>query len=147
MGQAAGVAPRGERMGPGGLEAGLGQLGREAGGLSSYGSQITSGLKSRGLEGQYTPEQGLNALLEGTGLQAMAGGNNGFTLQPVNAVGAPIELGVSTVVGDRLGAAPQTNVFEHPGARDVIRREEFERAGATSARDVHTRIPGANAPD
>ncbi|PBP32186.1 hypothetical protein CCL11_27115, partial [Pseudomonas syringae] len=64
-----------------------------------------------------------------------------------NAAGAPIELGVSTVVGDWLGAAQQTNVFEHPGARDVIRREEFERVGATSAREVLNRIPGVNAPD
>lgn len=51
------------------------------------------------------------------------------------------------MVGDWLGEAQQTDVFEHPGARDVIRREEFERAGATSAREVLNRIPGVNAPE
>ncbi|AZG85289.1 TonB-dependent siderophore receptor [Pseudomonas syringae pv. pisi str. PP1] len=147
MVQAAEVAPKVYHIAPSELEAALNQFGRESGVLISYGSQMTSGLKSRGLEGQYTPEQGLNALLEGTGLQAMADGNNGFTLQSANTAGAPIELGVSTVVGDWLGAAQQTNVFEHPGARDVIRREEFERVGATSAREVLNRIPGVNAPD
>ncbi|RMQ50672.1 TonB-dependent siderophore receptor [Pseudomonas cichorii] len=133
---------------PSELEAALNQFGREAGVMISYGSQITSGLKSRGLEGQYTAEQGLAALLEGTGLQAVPNGNDGFTLQAVSAAGnGPLELGASTIVGDWLGEAQQTNVFEHPGARDVIRREEFERNGSTNAREVLNRIPGVNAPE
>ncbi|RMO06477.1 TonB-dependent siderophore receptor [Pseudomonas cichorii] len=133
---------------PSELETALNQFGREAGVMISYGSQVTSGLKSRGLEGQYTPEQGLAALLEGTGLQAVADGNQGFSLQPVSTAGSgPVELGASTIVGDWLGEAQQTNVFEHPGARDVIRREEFERNGSTSAREVLNRIPGVNAPE
>ncbi|MEN1835152.1 TonB-dependent Fe(3+) dicitrate receptor FecA [Pseudomonas lijiangensis] len=133
---------------PSELETALNQFGREAGVMISYGSQVTSGLKSRGLEGQYTPEQGLSALLEGTGLQAVADGNQGFSLQPVSTAGSgPVELGASTIVGDWLGEAQQTNVFEHPGARDVIRREEFERNGSTNAREVLNRIPGVNAPE
>jgi len=129
---------------PSSLENALNQFGREAGVLISFGSQVTSGVQSRGLEGSYTPEQGLNALLEGTGLQARAEGNNAFSLQPVADA---LELDTSKVVGDWLGDAAQINVFEHPGARDVIRREEFERQGATQARDVLNRIPGVNAPE
>ena len=130
---------------PSSLENALNQFGREAGVLISFGSQVTSGVQSRGLEGNYTAEQGLSALLEGTGLQARAEGNNAFSLQPVGE--AALELDTSKVVGDWLGDAQQINVFEHPGARDVIRREEFERQGATQARDVLNRIPGVNAPD
>ena len=131
------------------LETALNQFGREAGVLISYGSNLTSGLKSRGLEGNYSTEQALAALLEGTGLQAKGDGQGGFTLQTTNTEQASgqIELGASSVVGDWLGEAQQINVFEHPGARDVIRREEFERAGATSAREVLNRIPGVNAPE
>ena len=125
---------------PSSLENALNQFGREAGVLISFGSQVTSGVQSRGLEGNYTPEQGLNALLEGTGLQARAEGNNAFSLQP--AGDTALELDTSKVVGDWLGDAAQINVFEHPGARDVIRREEFERQGATQAKDVLNRIPG-----
>jgi Fe(3+) dicitrate transport protein len=148
MAQAADVAPRVYHIAPSELETALTQFGRESGVLISYGSQVTNGLKSRGLEGQYTTEQALSALLEGTGLQARADGNDGFTLQPAGGqASGPIELGASTVVGDWLGDAQQTDVFEHPGARDVIRREEFERVGATSAREVLNRIPGVNAPD
>ncbi|MCQ2995330.1 TonB-dependent receptor family protein [Pseudomonas syringae] len=146
--QAADVGSKAYHIAPSALETALNQFGREAGVLISFGSQITSGLQSRGLEGQYTPEQGLAALLEGTGLQASPDGQNGFTLQPVSSQGnGPIELGASNVVGDWLGEAQQTDVFEHPGARDVIRREEIERMGASSAREVLNRIPGVNAPE
>ncbi|BBN52897.1 hypothetical protein TRE132_10220 [Pseudomonas chlororaphis subsp. aurantiaca] len=127
------------------LENALNQFGREAGVLISFGSQVASGVQSQGLEGRYTAEEGLNALLKGTGLQARAEGGNAFSLQPMSAEGAPpaLELGASSVVGDWLGDAAQSNVFEHPGARDVIRREAFERQGATQARDVLNRIPGS----
>ncbi|WP_434703824.1 TonB-dependent receptor family protein [Pseudomonas sp. Z1-12] len=130
---------------PSTLENALNQFGREAGVLISFGSQTTAGLQSRGLEGSYSAEQGLNALLEGTGLQARPEGNNAFSLQP--ATSTALDIGTTTVVGDWLGDAAQANVFEHPGARDVIRREEFERQGATQARDVLNRIPGVNAPE
>ncbi|WP_434561249.1 TonB-dependent Fe(3+) dicitrate receptor FecA [Pseudomonas sp. Z4-20] len=130
---------------PSSLENALNQFGREAGVLISFGSQLTGGLQSRGLEGSYSPEQGLSALLEGTGLQARPEGDNAFSLQPVSSTA--LDIGTTTVVGDWLGDAAQTNVFEHPGARDVIRREEFERQGATQARDVLNRIPGVNAPE
>ena len=134
---------------PASLENALNQFGREAGVLISFSSTTASGIQSKGLEGTYEPEQGLQALLEGTGLQARAEGQGAFSLQPVTASTAPasIELGTSSVVGDWLGDAAQTDVFEHPGARDVIRREEFERQGATTAREVLNRIPGVNAPE
>ena len=131
---------------PASLEAALNQFGREAGVLISFGSATASGLQSRGLDGDFSTEQGLHTLLEGTGLQARAEGEGAFSLQPASTP-ASIELGASTVVGDWLGEAAQTDVFEHPGARDVIRREDFERQGATSARDVLNRIPGVNAPE
>ncbi len=134
---------------PSTLENALNQFGREAGVMISFSSEVASGIQSKGLNGDYSPEQGLQTLLEGTGLQARAEGQGAFSLQPMPEQSAPqsVELGASTVVGDWLGDAAQTNVFEHAGARDVIRREEFERQGATSAREVLNRIPGVNAPE
>lgn len=133
----------------GSLEDALNQFGRESGALISFGSQLTQGLQSPGLDGQYEVRQGLDALLRGSGLQASQEADNAFSLQPIAApaAGAPVELGASTVVGDWLAEARQDNVFEHPGARDVIRREAFERSGASSAREVLNRIPGVNAPE
>ncbi|WP_277962922.1 TonB-dependent Fe(3+) dicitrate receptor FecA [Pseudomonas sp. RIT-To-2] len=139
-------AARTYHIAPESLESALNQFGREAGILVSFGSQVTQGLTSRGLEGSYSVEQGLAALLQGTGLRAKAQGNNAYSLEAATPVGT-VELGTSAVVGDWLGTADASNVFEHPGGRDVVRREEFERAGATSAREVLNRIPGVNAPD
>ncbi|PJK08834.1 TonB-dependent siderophore receptor [Lysobacteraceae bacterium NML120232] len=56
-------------------------------------------------------------------------------------------LAVITVVGDWLGTADKDDVRNHPGARDVLRREDFERVGAVTVRDVLNRIPGVNAPE
>lgn len=133
----------------GSLEDALNQFGRESGALISFGSQLTQGIHTQGLDGQYDVRQGLDALLRGSGLQVRQETDNAFSLQPIDtpAAGAPVELGASTVVGDWLAEARQDNVFEHPGARDVVRREEFERNGATTAREVLNRIPGVNAPD
>ena len=141
--------PRAYHIAPGTLEDALNQFGRESGALISFGSSVTQGLRSPGLEGQYDVQQGLQALLRGSGLQARQEADNAYSLQPLAASSsdAAIELGASTVVGDWLAEARQDNVFEHPGARDVIRREEFERSGANSAREVLNRIPGVNAPE
>jgi len=141
------------QIAPTSLEAALNQFGRETGVLISFGSELTQHLNSPGLQGNYSVEQGLATLLQGSGLQARAIGANAYSLEPVPAAASagaadgPIELGASTVVGDWLGEAEQSSVFEHAGARDVIRREEFERTGATTAREVLNRIPGVNAPE
>lgn len=52
-----------------------------------------------------------------------------------------------TVVGDWLGDARENDVFEHAGARDVIRREDFAKTGATTMREVLNRIHGVSAPE
>ncbi len=45
------------------------------------------------------------------------------------------------MVGDWLGDARENDVFEHAGARDVIRREDFAKTGATTMREVLNRTP------
>ena len=47
------------------------------------------------------------------------------------------------MVGDWLGDARENDVFEHAGARDVIRREDFAKTGATTMREVLNRIPAS----
>ena len=56
-------------------------------------------------------------------------------------------LGAITVVGDWLGDADEKNVLEHPGARDVVRREQAQQEGLSSVREVLNRMPGVNAPE
>ncbi|MBM5461624.1 TonB-dependent siderophore receptor, partial [Pseudomonas sp. P66] len=52
---------------PSSLEAALNQFGREAGVLISFGSEVTAGMQSRGLSGNFSTAEGLQKLLEGTG--------------------------------------------------------------------------------
>ena len=130
----------------GDLDAALNQFAASAGVTLSVDAALTRDKTSPGLNGSYAPEQGLQALLAGSGLQLKALGNNAFTLTPQPAAPAPAAAGL-TVVGDWLADARENDVFEHAGARDVIRREEFARSGATTLREALNRIPGVNAPE
>lgn len=126
------------------LDQALNQFAARSGITLSVNSALTQGKKSPGLNGSYSLEQALQALLSGSGLQAKSLGNNAFTLEPVPVVAGTATL---TVVGDWLGTAREDDVFEHAGARDVLRREDFARTGATTMREALNRIPGVNAPE
>ncbi|WP_265422923.1 STN domain-containing protein, partial [Aeromonas salmonicida] len=110
----------------------------------SVDGKLTAGKHSPGLKGNYSLDQGLNALLAGSGLQAKALGGNSYTL--VNIPIAQKEQDI-TVVGDWLAEGRQIDVFEHAGARDVVRREAFAKTGATTLREVLNRVPGVVAPE
>ncbi|AWK43981.1 TonB-dependent Fe(3+) dicitrate receptor FecA [Photorhabdus laumondii] len=125
------------------LDKVLNQYSTHAGITLSVDASLTRGKQSRGLHGNYSITDGLNTLLIGTDLQVKTLGDNTFTLKP-----APVaQKDVLTVVGDWLGSAREADVFEHAGARDVIRREDFAKTGATTMREVLNRIPGVNAPE
>ncbi len=49
-----------------------------------------------------------------------------------------------TVVGDWLADAQKNDTFEHAGARDVLRCEDFVKTVASSVREALNRIPGVN---
>lgn len=51
------------------------------------------------------------------------------------------------MVGDWLAEGRQADVFEHPGARDVVRREDFVKTGTTTVREALNRVPGVVAPE
>lgn len=128
---------------PGSLDKTLNQYAALSGITLSVDASLTRGKQSNGLHGDYDVETGLQHLLNGRGLQVKPLGNNSWTLEPVPA---PQEDAL-TVVGDWLGDARENDVFEHAGARDVIRREDFAKTGVTTMREVLNRIPGVTAPE
>ncbi|MEG0637298.1 MAG: STN domain-containing protein, partial [Pseudomonas sp.] len=67
---AAHAEARSYHIAAGSLEDALNQFGRESGALISFGSQLTQGMHTQGLDGQYDVRQGLDSLLHGSGLQA-----------------------------------------------------------------------------
>ncbi|CCG88693.1 TonB-dependent Fe(3+) dicitrate receptor FecA [Erwinia piriflorinigrans] len=129
---------------PGDLDSALNQFATASGIALSVDASVTQGKTSPGLNGSYPVDRGLSALLNGSGLQAKSLGNNAFTLEKLPADTATDTL---TVVGDWLADARENDVFEHAGARDVLRREDFIKTGATNVREALNRIPGVNAPE
>lgn len=127
----------------GALDKVLNQYAAKSGITLSVDASLTRGKQSHGLQGAYTVDGGLDALLAGSGLQSKSLGNNAWTLEPAPGV----QEESLTVVGDWLGEARENDVFEHAGARDVIRREAFTTNGATTVREVLNRIPGVYAPE
>ncbi|AXC67828.1 TonB-dependent siderophore receptor [Salmonella enterica subsp. diarizonae serovar 59:z10:-] len=127
----------------GDLDKALNQYAARCGIILSVDASLTRGKHSNGLNGNFEPEDGLYTLLKGSGLQVKSLGDNTWTLEP-----APATTEESlTVVGDWLGSARENDVFEHAGARDVIRRNDFTKTGATTMREALNRIPGVNAPE
>lgn len=127
----------------GDLDSALNHFAAQSSMTLSVDASLTRGKKTAGLIGQYDVAGGLEKLLSGSGLQPKSLGNNAFTLELTPAA----KEESMTVVGDWLGSARENDVFEHGGARDVIRREDFAKIGATRARDVLNRIPGVYAPE
>lgn len=125
------------------LDKALNQYAAESGAILSVDASLTRGKQSNGLHGDYPVENGLQQLLKGSDLQVKSLGNNSWTLEVI-----PTSKEDSmTVVGDWLGDARENDVFEHAGARDVVRREDFAKTGAATLREALNRIPGVNAPE
>ncbi|MGC3983352.1 MAG: TonB-dependent Fe(3+) dicitrate receptor FecA [Pseudorhodoferax sp.] len=116
----------------------------------SADASLTQGRQSRELRGRYTLAQGFAQLLEGAGLEAFPRGGNAWGLRAAPRQDGAAEgrtlAGVS-VVGNWLTDPTAASVFEHAGARDLVTRDAFQAAGASSAREVLNRIPGVMSPE
>ncbi|UMR31561.1 TonB-dependent receptor [Massilia sp. MB5] len=72
----------------GSLTAALQRLGREAGIILAFSTELTAGVQSQGLNGSYAVAGALHALLAGTGLQALRQNNGGYLIQRLPAAAA-----------------------------------------------------------
>ncbi len=68
-------------IGPGSLESVLNRFGREAGILLAFPSELVGGIGSAGLRGVYAPHDGLERLLEGSGLEGIREPDGRFSLR------------------------------------------------------------------
>ncbi|WP_373454479.1 TonB-dependent siderophore receptor [Bordetella genomosp. 9] len=114
----------------------------------SFRPEDTAGLESQGLHGSLTIAQGLEQLLRGTGLRAVAQPGEGYVVRgPDPADGATGAGGATTleaiqVSGDWLGTGLENSVQTFGGARTLVQRQEIQDSGATSVADVLRRVPG-----
>ncbi|MHC3924138.1 TonB-dependent siderophore receptor [Alcaligenes nematophilus] len=104
---------------PAALDTALGQFGLAAKVTVAASPDLTSGVRTQGVSGRYTAEQGLDILLSGTGLQAVANSNGeGYHLRRI-AQQAP-------------GVSMLESVKVRSGARDAV----TEGSGSYTARAV-----------
>ncbi|MDH0301510.1 MULTISPECIES: STN domain-containing protein [unclassified Pseudomonas] len=65
------------------LDQALDSFGRQSGLAVLVDQALLAGQRSSAVQGRYTAREGLQRLLQGTGLQARYSGSGGFTLQPL----------------------------------------------------------------
>lgn len=125
---------------------------------------LAAGVASRGLQGSYTIQQGFDALLAGSGLQAVSTAQGVYTLQKAQAVFTPgaaastlPEVQVSarterslvsegtgsyTVKASNSATRFERSLRETPQSVSVITRQHMDDQGLTNISDVLQQTPG-----
>ena len=142
----------------GSLANALDQFARQAGISLSYDANSVAGKTSTGLNGRFHHAQALDQLLRGQGLQAQRQGNSTWLLLPQVADSGALNLGATTITGDRLGATTegtgsyttgavtigkgQHSLRETPQSVSVMTRQLMDDQNVTTIDDVMERTPG-----
>jgi iron complex outermembrane receptor protein len=87
------------------LSSALSQFAGEAEILLAVDGQLTAGKQSQGLQGQYSVDEGLAKLLQGSGLQVVRDASGGYSLSAAGEGGASLSLETTEVEGFALGNA------------------------------------------
>lgn len=149
------------RIAGGALVAVLNSFAEQSGMFIAGHNSLAAGKTSPGLNGSYTPTSGLQRLLQGSGLQALPQGNNGYVLELIPAHSGALELGATTISGQGLGAITEdthaytTGVMasatglplsmrDTPQSVTVITRQQMDDQGSNSIADTLRRAPGVS---
>lgn len=149
----------------GSLTTVLNDFGREAGILLSFSTELTNNLQSEGLNGHYTAQDGLAALLAGSGLEAVRTADGSYTLRgspataPRSSEGAltlpamtVMTSGVADPITEDTGSytTGSTNTStrlpltlrETPQSVSVITRQRMDDQGLNQLADVVNQTAG-----
>ncbi|MCS5517470.1 TonB-dependent receptor [Pseudomonas qingdaonensis] len=130
----------------------LNSFATEAGVVLSFDNGLTEGKQSRGINGRYSIDQGFAVLLSGSGLQAVAGGDNSYVLLPAAPSGS-LQLDATNVTGSGLGAITEDSgsyttgstttatrmnlsLRETPQSISVVTRQQMDDQNMQSLEDV-----------
>ncbi|MCD0503441.1 TonB-dependent siderophore receptor [Bordetella petrii] len=127
----------------------------------SFDPALASGLRSAGLQGNWTVDQGLQHLLSGTGLMPVREGGNVYSLRRVPA-GATAVLPAVTVEGAQesargpvigfvarrsaTGTKTDAPLIEVPQTVNVVTRDEIAARGSRTIVEALSYTPGLYAP-
>ncbi len=110
------------------LATALEQFSRATGMAVLVDRQLSGQRHTLGVQGRFTPSQGLNVLLGGTGLVAQYARVDAFTLQPVRVREVPLPPGVSPGLSDSNYAAAIQAVIQRNLCRSALTRPGSFRA-------------------
>ncbi|AFT70262.1 TonB-dependent siderophore receptor family protein 6 [Alloalcanivorax dieselolei B5] len=143
---------------PGKLSDVLAQFAAQAGVPLSFDPQVLSGMRSDGLEGTYSTQEGFQALLAGTGYGLQSKGESGYslrripsdpvTLSPIRVdAGAGQESGYGPVTGyaaTRSITATKMDIplIETPQSVSVVTADQIEIQDAESLHQALLYTPG-----
>jgi len=143
----------------GSLVSALNRFAEQAGVFLAGHNDLAAGKRSPGLKGDYSEQQALHQLLQGTGLQAQAQGHGGYVLRAAPAATGPLELGATSISGQTQGSISEDShaytvgssasatglplsLRETPQSVTVITRQLLDDQGSTSIADALRRVPG-----
>ncbi|MGZ0784604.1 TonB-dependent siderophore receptor [Pseudomonas saponiphila] len=129
-----------------------------AGAAISFDARQTAGLHSPGLKGEYGVQEGFARILAGSGWQAEAQSNGSYVLRPLPQGSGALELGVTQVQGQELGATTeysgsyttgavtigkgQHSLKETPQSVTVITRKMLDDQNLNTIDQVMEKTPG-----
>jgi outer membrane receptor for ferric coprogen and ferric-rhodotorulic acid len=143
---------------PGSLVTVLNHFAEQSGVFIAGHNDLAANKHSPGLNGDYTPQQALQILLKGSGLQAQRLSGGGYVLRGT-ATADPLQLDATNISGKTLGAITEdTHAYttglsasatglplslrETPQSVTVITRQQLDDQGANGIADVLRRAPG-----
>ncbi|ACO80534.1 FpvA-like outer membrane ferropyoverdine receptor [Azotobacter vinelandii CA] len=99
---------------PGNLDAALSQFSRQAGVSVAFDAKLLAGKSTLGLQGAFAPDEALNRLLAGSGLQAERQDRGGYVLVETKSAGT-INLDAMRVEDNALGTITEQTKSYTPG--------------------------------
>lgn len=142
---------------PGSLVSVLNRFAEQAGIFLAGHNDLASDKRSPGLNGDFTVQQGLQRLLQGSGLQAQPLGARGYVLKAASE--GALQLDATQISSQALGAITENShsyttgatasatglalsLRETPQSVTVITRQLLDDQNATSIADALRRVPG-----
>ncbi|CAN7372810.1 TonB-dependent siderophore receptor [Pseudorhodoferax sp. LjRoot39] len=148
------------------LDEALGRFGRASGTLVAADPQITTGLRSAGLQGRHAVAQGLARLLDGTGLEGVRAADGGYAVRRVPAAPAPTAVASGSTVlnevrvtaqAERSATTEGSKVYQAravtlakgeqalkdiPQSVSVLTRAQIDDQGLTDLREAANQVTG-----
>lgn len=129
------------------LDQALNTLARQTSVQILFASDITAGKTAPAIKGRYTPKQALAQLLNNSGLQSNARGEQTFIIAPAESATAhnPTEttqLGSMVIKGDVLGGATDSEILSYSGSRSSVKSADLTKASVRGVDDALQRVPG-----